>query len=124
MADYISTEDLASYLQTTLAADSATLYVTLTNGLITDLIGDLSPVPTTVKAIALEVAARGYSNATGITSVTKSFDDASKTERREVRGGKRGVFLTAEDIDALLAAAGLKAHRGVGSIQLKVPLRD
>lgn len=117
--DYITTGDLAAYLQ--VASVNATLVVELANGQITELVGDLDPVPTRVKAIALEVAARGYRNPQAYTSVTVGIDDYDKTVRREGKAVDRvGVYLTDEEIAELLGFKGVRRRR-VGSIRLSVP---
>jgi hypothetical protein len=124
MADYIDTSKLASYLRQPLDFPAGNLYVDLANGLVTEVVGDLSPVPSTVVSITLEVAARGYRSADGFTSVTTSFDDASKTVRREMSAADAGVFLTDGERDRLLAALAAATtpntrQLGVGTIRTR-----
>lgn len=119
---YITEADLASYLQVDSASIPVpTMAVTLANGLIEDLIDVITPAPTTVLAIALEVAARGWRNPQGFTSVTVGIDDYDKTVRRE---GKDlppvGVYLTDDERATLLSYLGVQRRR-VGSIRLSVP---
>lgn len=127
MTDYITDENLAAYLQ--VESVNADLVIELTNGLITELIDEiaaangvaLAPVPSRIKAIALEVAARGYRNPQAYTSVTVGIDDYDKTVRREGKQAERfGVYLTDEETDELLSLAGVAKQR-VGSIRLSVP---
>lgn len=121
--EIIKVTDLASYLgRAGIAVDdvSADLYVDLANGLVSDVVGELDPVPTRVKAIALEVAARGYRNPNGYTSVTTSFDDSSKTWRRELSGSQAGIYLTDAERDELMGLAGKRRARAK-SIRLMVP---
>jgi hypothetical protein len=88
----ITTADLASYLRDiSVAADeSAALYVDMANGLVEDVTGMLDPIPTRVKAITLEVAARAWRNPNGYSSET--VDDY--TYRRDADTRAAGVYLT------------------------------
>lgn len=119
---YITEADLASYLQvdpTTIPAPA--MVVTLANGLVTDIVGDLIPTPTAVTAITLEVAARSWRNPQGYTSVTVGIDDYDKTTRREGKDQPlSGVYLTDDETATLLGYLGV-ATRRVGSIRLAVP---
>lgn len=120
MAEYVTTGDLASYLQVD-EVPNAELVVELANGLVTDLIGDLDPAPARLRAIALEAAARGYRNPQAYTSVTVGIDDYDKTTRREGKQVDRfGVYLTDEETAELLGFLGVRRRR-VGSIRLSVP---
>lgn len=79
----------------------------------------IDPAPDWVKDIAIDVAVRYLNNPKGITSVTRSVDDASRTERFENTGQRmtRGFELTDEEIAALCP---VRRNR-VGSIRLRVP---
>lgn len=120
MADeFIDAELLASYPGVPAGAD-LTLAVLLANGLVYDVIGDLSPVPTKAVAIALEVAARGLRNASGASSESKKIDDWTHTVRYEGEEFKAGFYLTDDeetDLEALLG----EDMRAVGSIRMHVP---
>src|SRR4030095_16686238 len=106
----------AASLRTTeaslLPAESADYIVELTNGLISELIGETATVTTRVETIALGVAQRAWgagANPDQVTSVTKGFDDATMTKRWESSGdtGPGGfVYLTAAEKAELLAIAG------------------
>lgn len=114
-------DELASYLQVTIPEGKADFIIELANALVREVIGDLDPVPAVVRAITVEVAARGYRNPSGVTALTKNIEDWSKTQRWDssVRGG---VFLTDEERAALLAAVpySLTPTR-TGTIKLVVP---
>lgn len=66
--------------------------VELTNGLVEEITGPLSPVPASVRVILLNVAARAYRNPEGATYRTESIDDYSEGLRIESSG--IGVYLT------------------------------
>ena len=122
MTEFITSTQLASYLQ--LPEDSipaGSIVISLTNGLIGDIVGEIDTVPSWVTAIALEVAARGWRNPQAYTSVTVGIDDYDKTVRREGKGvDKVGVYLTDDEKADLLELNGVRRHR-VGTIQLSVP---
>jgi hypothetical protein len=121
MAAYITDTELASYLQTTIAPGSADLVVELTNGLVTDVVGDLVDPPTRVRTIALEVAARAWRNPQAFSSVTVGIDDYDKTVRREGAAlAAPGVYLTESEEAELRGFLGVQRSR-VGSIRLQVP---
>lgn len=121
MPDIITVDDLASYPGVVLREEATNaLVVDLANGLVLDVVGDLSPVPTRVRALTLEVAARALRNPEGYTSVTKSIDDWDETVRREGTNEGAGVYLTDSERAVLLASLGRPIRR-VGSIRLKVP---
>lgn len=66
MANIAELTELASALQTDLDTASANLYLLdLAQGLITEVIGDHNPWPTTAKSIALTAASRAYRNPDG-----------------------------------------------------------
>jgi len=122
MASIISSDDLTSYLPgVTIPAASLTLYVRLANGIVTDVIGSLEKIPERVEAITLEAAARGVDSSQP-TSITTSFDDTTRTIRREGltrAAAKRGVYLTDGERDELLRLAGKRRRRRAGTIHLR-----
>ena len=124
--EFIKSTDLAGYLQLPDGAVPANATVVrLTNGLLTDFFDDptvtAETVPTSVIALALEVAARGWRNPQAYTSVTVGIDDYDKTVRREGKGVDRvGVYLTDDEKADLLDLKGVRRRR-VGSIRLSVP---
>jgi hypothetical protein len=121
MAEYIQEADLAAYLRTTITGGQADLFIELANGLVTDIIGDIDPVPTQVRAITLEVAARAWRNPDGYSSVSEEIDDFTKTVRREGDAlTSPGVYLTDAETDLLLGLLGTRGPQ-VGSIRLNVP---
>lgn len=91
----ITAGDLASYLRDPLLAteSSLDLIVELANGMVEEVTGPLDPVPTRVRAIALEVAARAWRNPEGYSSET--VDDY--TYRRDAATRQAGVYLTADE---------------------------
>jgi len=120
MTEFITRPALASYPGveiTDIAA--ANLVVQLTNGLITDIVGDPSPVPTKVLTVAYEVAARALRNVDGVESVTSGVDDWKKTIRYANADSVRaGVYLTDEEVNDLVGKRGVKRAK---SIRLRVP---
>lgn len=120
MADeFIDAELLASYPGVPAGADLS-LAVLLANGLVYDVIGNLSPIPTKAVTIALEVAARGLRNASGASSESKKIDDWTHTVRFEGEQFKAGFYLT-EDEEADLEALLGEEMRAVTSIRMHVP---
>jgi hypothetical protein len=88
----ITKAELASYLRdpdvnTNTDAD---LIVSLADGLVAEIVGAPTTVPTRVKAITLEVAARAWRNPKGYSSET--IDDY--TYRRDADTRRAGVYLT------------------------------
>ena len=120
MTAFIDTADLATYLRdSNLDAASSALYVDLANGLVTEVTGELTtPYPASVRAIALEVAARAYRNPEGATQET--IDDY--TYRRAEGTGGAGVYLTGDERARLAGITGGK--RAVGSVRLMSPFDD
>lgn len=104
-------DDLTSYLRQPDA--DVTLWVELANGIVSDVVGTLDPVPTRVKAVTLEVAARAYRNPNGYSSET--IDDY--TYRRDVDTRQAGVYLTAAEASELAGFSGVIAN-GVYSVPL------
>jgi hypothetical protein len=117
---------LSAYLDDDAVLDSrrAVEIVRLTNGLIDEeWANPVEPVPVRVELLALEVAARAWRMVPGhgpVESITRSFDDASRTERYAVtvpdESGHQ-VYLT----DAELALLHGKNKARVGSITLSTP---
>lgn len=78
----------------------------------------VDPAPLWVKDIAIDVAVRYLHNPRGTTSVTRSIDDASRTERYERGSIPGGNFsLTDAEADKLTR----RPRRRTGSIRLTVP---
>lgn len=129
MAEQIFTDiELSAYPGVNLdgvTAGTIQLVVMMANGMVTDIIGELTPVPVRAKAIALEVAARSLRNPEGASSVSKKIDDWTKTIRWEGEGAEEaGVFLTdAEEAELrrMLAAANRSTRRRSRSISMHVP---
>lgn len=125
--ELITTEDLAAYLKDdSVTTDArANLVVRLTNDLITEKwLSPVDPAPASVLILAYAVASRARTNTPGrgpLQSITRSFDDSSRTERFAVPGGEASghdVYLTEDEL--ALLNGGTKRRR-VGSIKLAVP---
>ena len=116
---FITVADLASYLRNpAVASDTdAQFYVDLANGTVEDVIGTLATVPTRVKSITLEIAARAWRNPNGYSSET--IDDY--TYRRDADTRQAGVYLTDAERAELVGYSG-KTVRRVGTIPLTNPL--
>lgn len=125
MADVITVADLAAYLDLDeLVGVRAELIMELTNGLIAEKwYNPVDPVPTSVRLLALDVAARAWRNKPGqapLESVTRSFDDSSKTERYVVqRSDSSGAYVYLTDAELAILNGPPKSQ--VGSIRLSVP---
>lgn len=124
--EVITPDEVISYLgaSTPVESDRLNLIIELTNGLIADKWANPTTppdsVPAWVRSIALEVAARPLRNPRGLASVTRSIDDASRTERLADTAARAGVFLTAEE-EARLANRGNTGRRGrYGTIRLRI----
>jgi hypothetical protein len=109
----ITDTELASYLRLEAPDAAVTLLTNLANGLVEDITGALAPVPTRVKTITLEVAARAYRNPHGYSSET--VDDY--TYRRDADTRQAGVYLTAAEA-AELATVGGTGTGGAYSVSL------
>lgn len=92
-------DEFSIYAQTTIAADNYALLLELVTGLIEDVTGldyDTDTPTTTVKAVALEAAARAYRNPKGLSSKSEAIGEYSYTDRWEGATAQDfGVFLTA-----------------------------
>lgn len=114
--EIITAAELASYLRDdALAADTSLIQIVgLTNDLVTEeWTGATTPVPVKIKLLALNVAARGwtYNPATAnLESLSRTLDDASRTERYRTSSENGSVFLT-EAEEAILN--GRKRHRSI-----------
>lgn len=127
MADIIDLDDLTAYPGVTIDPDADyTLLLELANGVVNDIIGDLAldPIPSWVKALTLEVAARALRNPEGYTSVTQSraLDDwkSASTNRYEGDATQAGVYLTDAErarLEALLSGGPIGGR--VGTIRTK-----
>lgn len=122
--EVITAPELTMYLGPLVQVDADRLgfLVDLTNGVImerwTTPVTDPALIPTWVKAIALEVAARPARNPQGLASWTKSVDDASKTERLPEMAAQAGVFLTSAEAARL---GGVKRRRRrMGTIRVRM----
>lgn len=113
--DIITGGELTNYLGSSAPAAGGRLelIVELANGLVTDAWAtptEPNAIPSWVRAITFEVAARPLRNPGGLASVTRHIDDASRTERLSDLAARAGLFLTAEE-EARLANRG-KTRRG------------
>lgn len=114
---FIDVDDLAAYLRDAGAPGDVLFQLAdLANGVVSDTTGALDPVPTRVKAITLEVAARAYRNPQGFSS--ESVDDY--TYRRDSATRQAGVYLTAAESSELLTLAG-KRRQTAYSISMSHP---
>lgn len=121
MTDFITRASLASYLQVAEDSFDGSVAVRIVNGLVGEIVGDITPVPSRVEAIALEVAARGVRNPQAYSSVTVGIDDYDKTVRREGAAlAAPGIYLTDDERAELLSFTGVRRRRA-GSIRLRVP---
>lgn len=75
--------------------------------------GALSGVPDVAEAITVQVAARVWANPAGLTSIT-----ADDTTRRWGESGASGLYLTAQEKDALGAVMAGDAPLGIGTISV------
>lgn len=125
--DIIVIDDLATDLDDdALQSDArAQRIVERTNALVTEKwLNPVSPPPASVVELALAVAGRAVRSTPGrgpLASITRSFDDSSRTERFAVPGGQtsgHAVYLTDDELAIL---NGGKTRRAVGSIKLSVP---
>ena len=114
--EIIAAAELASYLRDDDLATNTSLIqiVGLTNDLLTEeWTTPADPIPVKITLLALNVAARGwsYNPATAnLESVSRSLDDASRTERYRTSSESGSIFLT-EAEEALLN--GRKQRRSV-----------
>lgn len=119
--EIITVADLTNYLgSATPAPSNAEFIVELVNDLVTEAWAEpVDPVPSRVKLIALEVAARPARNPKGLSSWTRSVDDASRTERLSDSAARTGVFLTDEEA-AYLSGALRRRRNRYGTIRLRI----
>jgi hypothetical protein len=98
-------DELSLYAGQAVDSDRADLLRILVTGLIQDIDGNdyASDTPTaTVRAIALEAAARSVRNPDGVSSKSVSIDDYSVTNRWEgASAAEFGVFLASSEISRL-----------------------
>lgn len=125
--EIIDIESLSVDLEDPALVDSARALnvVDRTNALVTEKwISPATPIPASVTELALAVAERALASVPGrgpVESITRSFDDSSRTERFAVPGGDasgRSVYLTDDELSTL---NGNGTRRKVGSIKLAVP---
>lgn len=130
MTDVLTIGNLRAYPGVSIPSEATgDLVVELVNGLITDIIGDLDPVPTRAKTIALAVAKRALENPENAESITTGLDDWKKTIRYRKAAGDvaddLGIYLTESQEDELRdmvrEAAGSVRVSPVGSIRMSVP---
>lgn len=117
--EIISAEDLALRFRDSSLADDESFaqVVDLTNELLTEEWTDdpVSPAPIKIRLLALGVAERAWTHdpaTANIESITRSADDASRTERYRSSGSNSNIFLT----DAELAV--LQGRRLTRSVRL------
>ena len=117
----ITVTDLTNYLGSATATPSnAEFLVQLVNDLVTEKwASPVDPVPIDVTLVALEAAARPARNPKGLSSWTRSVDDASRTERISDTAARAGVFLTADE-KALLAGTQKRRRNRYGTIRVKL----
>lgn len=115
--EIVSIEEHSSYLGAEAAsAGDVDLIVALTNGLITEKWKKpVDPIPSSVLAIGLEVAARAIRNRKGLASWTISVDDASRTERLPENAARAGVYLTNAELRTLRG----RRKSGMGTIRVR-----
>lgn len=108
--DFITEDELVSYLRLDAEAASADsdlleLFVELANGLVSDYLGSptsMDPIPTRIRTITLEVAARAFRNPEGYAS--EQIDDYKYTRPSSARAA--GIYLTDEEEDWLRGTLG------------------
>ncbi len=112
----ITVPELASYLRDTFVSGAgADLIVELADGLVSEAVGVVPvPVPTRIRAIAFEVAARAWRNPDGYLS--ESIDDYTFRT-----AGQVGVHLTSGERAELIA---LVARPASGGYSVPLLLRD
>jgi hypothetical protein len=82
--------------------------------------GEGESIPTTVWAIAVNIATRALANPKGLTSWTRSWDDVQRTERMEGDSLKRlGLYITDEEIAELNGVDDVDPPAGVGTIRVR-----
>lgn len=107
MTDIITPDDLASWLRDDSLASNASLIqiVELTNELLDEeWASPVEPIPAKIRLLALRVAARGWRNnpaTANLESITRTLDDASRTERYRTSPSSEGVFLTNDELAVL-----------------------
>lgn len=111
MADIITSAELTSYLRIDPSTDVA-LFVELANGLVSEAITDAgltipTTVPTKIRTITLEVAGRPVRNPQGFAS--EQADDYAY--RRDAGTAAAGVYLTDDELEALIGAVGVRVLR-------------
>lgn len=105
--DIITAADLASWLRDASLAtnDSLEQIVDLTNELVTEeWANPIDPVPARITLLTLGVAARAWVNDPSrahVESVTRSLDDASRTERYRTSSSSGTVYLTDDELAVL-----------------------
>lgn len=105
--EIISADDLALRFRDSSLADndSFTQVVDLTNELLTEEWADpVTPVPVKIRLLAFGVAERAWTHdptTANIESITRSADDASRTERYRSSGANSNIFLTDSELALL-----------------------
>lgn len=100
MTDIITADDLASWLRDDSLADNDSLIqiVELTNDLINEeWVNTESPVPARIRLLGLNVATRAWvqdPSKSNLESLTRTLDDASRTERFKTTANSGNVYLT------------------------------
>jgi hypothetical protein len=106
---------LAAYLRDpALEANPGLQYlVGLVDGLVAEhWAAPVAPVPTSVLTVALEVASRAWLNPRGLSSWTRSVDDASRTERLPEQRARAGVYLTDGELAVLKGGSTTRVRMG------------
>ena len=118
MTDIITVADLAAILRTTISGSdpSAVYIVDLANRLATDIIGDDAVITANIEAITLGAAKRAWVNPLGTSSITRAFDDTSRTDRWEKDAASdvssQAVYFTDDEKADLLSASGITTPAG------------
>lgn len=110
-----TTDELASYLDTSVDPARAQLIYDLTVGLIYETLPqELADASVRAKAIGIEVAARALRNAKGY--AVERVDDYSYQRPAETQAA--GVYLTEDERSILLALAAGRVKQRVRSVRL------
>jgi hypothetical protein len=113
MADLFILPELAAYMQVpSINEETGELLLELVTGLIEDAYGSAipAPVPSRLRRVALEATKRAYLNPNGYES--ESLGDYSYRRASGSRG-RSGLYLTADEVRQVAAAAGRATVRTV-----------
>lgn len=107
MTDIIDAADLASWLRDDSLASNTSLIqiVDLTNELVAEEWADpADPAPARIRLLALNVATRAWvadPSKSHLESLTRTLDDASRTEKFKSSGSGGSVYLTGDELAIL-----------------------